>query len=100
MAALSVRALRYWGFRYKRTWRGTVVSSVLTPALFLAAMGRGLGTYVNAHGHGQGHLGGIDYLSFLAPGLLAAAAMQTAVGESTWPILGSIKWVRTYFAML
>jgi lipooligosaccharide transport system permease protein len=32
--------------------------------------------------------------------LLAATAMQVAVGESTWPVLGSIKWWKRYHAML
>jgi lipooligosaccharide transport system permease protein len=43
---------------------------------------------------------GHSYLVFLAPGLLAATAMQTAVGESTYPVMGAIKWVKTYHAML
>lgn len=96
-AALTLRALGYWAYQYKRTWRGTVVTSVLNPVLFLAAMGVGLGTYV---GHGHRGLGGVSYLVFLAPGLLAANAMQTAAGEATWPVRGAIKWVRTYHAML
>src|SRR5262249_12607532 len=43
-------------------------------------------------------LGGVSYLTFLAPGLLAAAAMEAAVEESTYPVLGSVKWRRTYYA--
>ena len=64
--------------------------------LYLGAMGLGLGTLVNSHA--QAKLGGVSYLAFLAPGLLAAAAMQTGVGESTYPILASIKWLKTYQA--
>ena len=26
--------------------------------------------------------------------------MQTATGETTWPVMGSIKWHRTYYAMV
>ena len=44
--------------------------------------------------------GATSYLAFVAPGLLAAQAMQTAVGESTYPVMGAIKWHRTYHAML
>lgn len=88
-------ALAYWLVQYRRTWRGSVVYSVLTPVLFLAAMGVGLGTLVDD----AGRLGS-DYLLFLAPGLLAATAMQVGVGESTYPVMGAIKWVRTYHAML
>ena len=42
---------------------------------------------------------GVPYLDFIAPGLLAAAAMQTAATESSWPVMGAIKWTRTYYAM-
>ena len=41
----------------------------------------------------------MPYLDFIAPGLLAAAAMQTAATESSWPVMGAIKWTRTYYAM-
>ncbi len=96
--ALALRSFEYWLFQYKRTWRGSVVSTVLFPVLFLASMGVGLGTLVDSSASGgvEGH----SYLVFLAPGLLAATAMQTGVGESTYPVMGAIKWVKTYHAML
>lgn len=92
------RSLEYWLFSYRRTWRGTVVSSLLTPLLYLAAMGVGLGTLVNRGDAGR--LDGVSYLAFIAPGLLAATAMQVATFESTYPVMGAIKWQRTYHAML
>jgi lipooligosaccharide transport system permease protein len=95
-AVLAVREFRFWLTDYRRTWRGTIYSSVLNPVLFLGAMGLGLGTLVNKHG--TAHLGGVSYLVFLAPGLLAATAMETGIGECTYPILGSVKWNRTYQA--
>jgi lipooligosaccharide transport system permease protein len=95
-AGLAVREFRFWLTDYRRTWRGTIYSSVLNPVLFLGAMGLGLGTLVNKHG--TAHLGGVSYLVFLAPGLLAATAMETGIGECTYPILGSVKWNRTYQA--
>jgi lipooligosaccharide transport system permease protein len=94
--SLAKRQLRFWLTNYRRTWRGSIYSSVLNPVLFLGAIGLGLGTLVNAHGTAQ--LGGVSYLTFLAPGLLAAAAMETAVGESTYPVYGSVKWLKTYQA--
>lgn len=83
---------------YRRTWRGSVFNSFLSPILFLGAMGVGLGGYVDRAGGVA--LGGVPYLAFLAPGLLAATAMQTAAGEATFPILAAISWVRQYQAML
>ena len=94
--SLAVRQLRFWLTNYRRTWRGSIYSSVLNPVLFLGAMGLGLGSLVNQHGTGR--LGGVSYLAFLAPGLLAAAGMETAVGESTYPVYGSVKWNKTYQA--
>ena len=91
---LAARQLRFWLTNYRRTWRGSIYSSVLNPVLFLGAIGLGLGSLVNAHHH----LHGVSYLAFLAPGLLAAAAMETAVGESTYPVYGSLKWNKVYQA--
>jgi lipooligosaccharide transport system permease protein len=99
--SLAARQLRFWLTNYRRTWRGSIFSSVLNPVLFLGSIGLGLGTLVNRHlvnAHGVAQLGGVSYLTFLAPGLLAAAAMETAVGESTYPVYGSVKWDKTYQA--
>ncbi|MFZ0668556.1 MAG: ABC transporter permease [Acidimicrobiales bacterium] len=93
----SWRALGYWAYSYKRTWRGSVATSFLIPILYLAAMGVGLGSLVDKHTHA---VDGVTYLHFLAPGLLASTAMQIGANESMYPIMGAIKWIRTYFAML
>lgn len=95
----ALRSLEYWLFQYRRTWRGSVISTLLSPVLFLAALGVGLGSLVDRSA-GAAQLGGASYLAFLAPGVLAAAAMQTAAAEATYPVMASIKWVKTYHAML
>ncbi|HKB30969.1 MAG TPA: ABC transporter permease [Streptosporangiaceae bacterium] len=68
----------------------------MNPLLYLAALGAGLGSLVNHHAAGR--LGGVSYLAFIAPGLLAATAMQIALGASTYPVLGGVKWQKTYVA--
>ena len=83
---------------YRRVWRGSFFSSFLQPALFLIAIGMGLGSLVDQRGAPLP--GGVDYLHFLAPGLLAAAAMQTASFESSYPVLGKITWHRNYEAII
>jgi lipooligosaccharide transport system permease protein len=83
--------------RYRRSWRGTVATSAISPILYLAALGVGLGTYVNRTGNPPG---GGNYLDFVAPGLLAATAMQIASIESSYPIWAGIKWWGTYPSML
>jgi len=80
---------------FRRLWRGFVFSSFVTPAMFLAAMGLGLGGLVE---HGTGDVGGVTYLQFVTPGLMAASAGVMAAAESLWPVLGGAKWMRTYHA--
>jgi lipooligosaccharide transport system permease protein len=77
------REFKYHLFRYRRTWRGTVVISVVNPLLFLLAIGLGLGRVVSDHG---ASLHGTPYLAFFAPGMLAAAAMQNGIVESAFPV--------------
>ncbi len=77
---------------YRHVWRSSIASSFLAPVLFLAAIGGTLGSSIDKHSH----LGGVGYLAWLAPGVLAANAMQTAVNESLYPVLGGFKWTRTF----
>lgn len=81
---------------YRRTWRGSLFNSFLSPILFLLAMGVGLGSYVDKGGGGTL---GVSYLAFLAPGLLAATVTQTASFEATFPIMGGFVWTKRYHAM-
>ncbi len=83
--------------QYRRSYRATIFSSFLTPVLFLASMGLGLGSYVD--GSGNQALGGVSYLAFLAPGLLAAACMQSAAFEAAFPIMAGLEWTRVFHAM-
>jgi len=95
----ALRAYSYWALQYRRVWRGTIATTLVTPALFLAALGYGLGGLIEGGGNSAG-LDGVTYLQFLAPGLLAATAMQVGSDESMWPVMGAVKWMRTYHAML
>jgi lipooligosaccharide transport system permease protein len=92
-----LRVSLYFGYQYKRTWRSSIVTSFLIPILYLTAMGVALGSLIDKHSHG---VDGVTYLAFLAPGLLAGTCMQIGTNDTTWPVLGAIKWMRTYFAML
>jgi lipooligosaccharide transport system permease protein len=96
--ALALRPLEFFFTQYRRVWRGTVISSVVTPVVYLLALGVGLGKFVQAGLVFNGHH--YDYLEVVAPGLLAATAMQIASTEASWPVLSAIKWSRQYHAML
>jgi lipooligosaccharide transport system permease protein len=92
-AMLVVEGLWTW---YRRNWRSTVVSSFLQPVLFLVAMGFGLGSQITP----GSATGGVSYAVYLAPGLLVMSAVQTAVFESTYPVLSAFKWQRNYLAIV
>jgi len=83
---------------YRRTFRASLFSSFLTPALFLTAMGLGIGGYVDRGGANPA-LGGVPYIAFLAPGLLVSSAMQVGSFEATFPIIAGLVWSRVYHAM-
>ncbi len=92
------RQYDYWLTVLKRTWRGGVVSSFLTPLLYVVAMGVLLGGFIEADPSKLE--GATSYLAFVVPGLVASHAMTLAVSESTYPVMGSIKWHKTFFAQL
>lgn len=86
----------YWMLHYRRTWRRSIVMSVVNPLLFFVGIGIGLGRLIDRAGGAPVH--GASYLAFLAPGLLAAAAMQTAAIESVMPVYQSLRTQRNYRA--
>lgn len=91
------RVFEHRWLQYRRTFRSTIFTSFLSPVLFLTAMGLGLGSYVSDSAIDD--IGGVSYLVFLAPGLLAASAMQLAAFEATFPIMGGLVWNKIFHAM-
>ena len=92
------RLLDYWAIVYARTWKGSLVSSFVTPLLYVLAMGVVLGGFIKGD---PGQLEGArSYLAFVAPGLLAAQSMQAVFGELTYPVMGMVKWHKSYFGMI
>ena len=95
-SAPGVRALSYHLARFRQGGLSAMAFMLLNPLLTLAALGLGLGSLVDDRTLSS--LGGVEYVSFLAPGLLAATAMQTGAGWSLWPVLGGVKWEGSYVA--
>jgi lipooligosaccharide transport system permease protein len=89
--------LEYFATVYKRTWRGSIIGRFLSPLFFLLSMGLGLGTLVDER---AGGIDGSPYLHFVVPAIVATQAMWVAMGESTYQVLGYIKWNMAYHAML
>jgi lipooligosaccharide transport system permease protein len=97
VVAGAARLLDYWAIVYRRTWKGSAISSFVNPLFYVLAMGVLLGDYVE--GDPAELEGATSYLIFIAPGLLAAQSMQTVFGEVTYPVMGMVKWHKTYFGM-
>jgi len=96
----ALRVVEYCARVYRRNWRGTMFLTFFGPVLFLASMGLGLGAFVDSGPGAERTLGGVPYALFLAPGLLAATAMQSATFETSYPIMARFRWNRVYHAML
>ena len=96
---------RRWGYWYVtehkiRAMRGyvwTLVATGLgTPLLYLFAFGVGLATLITDN---VSPVPGVTYLEFVAPALLATAAVLVAMEEYTFGILLGLKWNPTYVGM-
>jgi lipooligosaccharide transport system permease protein len=73
-----------------------VAYSVANPLLYLLAIGAGVGTLIN---RSSGGIDGVPYLVFLAPALLANAAIQGSMDETVFPTLAGFLWSKTFYGM-
>src|SRR5215211_4741670 len=78
---------------FSKLWRGALLPTFLDPFLYLLAMGFGLGTYV-------AHINGIPYKDFIAPGLIASAAMWSSAFETTYNVYFRMNELRLYDNLL
>jgi lipooligosaccharide transport system permease protein len=82
---------------YRHTWL-LLVAEVFEPVLYLLSFGFGIGMLV-------GQVPGladpsVGYVDFVAPALLATAAMNGAMNETTFNMFGKLKTDRTYESIL
>jgi lipooligosaccharide transport system permease protein len=75
-----------------------VVTSIGNPFIYLFALGVGLAALVDKN-LGPGAVNGVGYLAFVAPALLATAAVTVAAEESTYPMMMGFKWNPIFFGM-
>ena len=78
---------------YRRTWKITILPNFFEPLLYLLSIGIGVGAYVSS-------MGGMSYAAFLAPGLVAVAAMNGASFEVTYNAFVRLNFEKTYASML
>lgn len=93
--ASSWQIIEYQLIYSRRSWRPILVGGLITPLLYVLALGVGLGSVVNQHTDELG----VPYLVFVAPAFLAAAALQIGTAEATYPIMTGFKWWRSFYGM-
>ena len=80
-------------------WIWLIISlAIANPVLYLVSIGLGVGAYIDKNTGGMG-VDGVSYITFLAPALLATAAIQGAIDESVYPTLEGFKWNKIFFSM-
>ena len=75
-----------------------IAIAIANPVLYLVSIGLGVGAYIDKNTGGMG-VDGVSYITFLAPALLATAAIQGALDESIYPTLEGFKWDKVFFSM-
>jgi lipooligosaccharide transport system permease protein len=81
---------------YRRTWM-IIFSGLFEPLFYLFSMGIGLGHFVGKVPGPGGRL--VDYSSYIAPALLASAAMNGAVYDSS-NVFWKLKYNKVYDAVM
>lgn len=93
---LKSRSLAIWK-RNALVWRKLIGPSLMInfgePLLYLLGLGYGLGLFI-------GEMAGMDYLTFLASGIVASSAMTTATFEGLYSVYTRMVPQHTYDAML
>lgn len=100
------RAVRFGAWRVAEyrfysmsKWMGSVLAFGLgNPILYLISVGLGIGALVDANTGGGGVLG-VPYIQFVAPALLASAAIQGVMDEVTFPTMDGFVWDKLFFAI-
>lgn len=78
---------------YRRSWKLNLLPNFFEPVLYLVSIGIGVGAYID-------EMGGMSYAAFLAPGLVAVAAMNGASFEVTYNAYVRMNFEKTYESML
>ncbi|MGH2663282.1 MAG: ABC transporter permease [Actinomycetota bacterium] len=78
---------------YRRTYKLNIIPNFFEPLLFLVAMGIGLGSYL-------GRLEGVPYIDYIAPGLVATAAMYGTSFEVTFNCFVKLQFGKVYDAVM
>ncbi|SHJ23365.1 ABC transporter permease [Desulfofundulus thermosubterraneus] len=78
---------------FSRNWKTNLSFNFFEPLLYIAALGLGLGAYVQP-------MEGLPYLNYLAPGLVASSAMFATSYECTYGTFVRMEYQKTFYAMV
>jgi lipooligosaccharide transport system permease protein len=77
---------------YKHAWM-VIFTGFFEPLFYLLSLGVGLGAFVP-------DIGGISYVAFVAPGLLASSCMNGAISDGLFNIFFKLHFQKTYDGIL
>ena len=80
---------------FRKYWKSIMFPNFIEPLLYLAALGLGLGAFIQ-----QGGINGQSYIQYIAPGLLASNAMFAASFESTFNTFVKFEINKIYDAII
>lgn len=95
-------AVRVWESHLavlRRIWRTELLLNFVQPLMYLLGIGLGVGSLVDRRVESTTSLGGVDYVAYLGPGLMATTAMIIGSFEALWPVLSGFKWSGEFEAM-
>ena len=96
MKLFSWRFIRVWQRNrdvFFRLWHSEAPGFLAEPVIILLAMGLGLGAYV-------GLIDGQEYITFIAPGIVASYSMFSASFECTYGSFVRMEYQKTYDAIV
>lgn len=85
---------------FRRFLGSTIIGSFVQPLLYLVGIGVGVGALVERGPAGTETLGGLSYLAFVAPALIAAAVMNVSAQGAMWPMMDGFRWSNAFRAMI
>jgi lipooligosaccharide transport system permease protein len=95
----SIRgAFRVWQRNvsiFRKFWISGLFPNFIEPLIYLAALGLGLGAFIQ-----RGGISGQSYVEYIAPGLLASNAMFAASFESTFNTFVKLRFDKIYDAII
>jgi lipooligosaccharide transport system permease protein len=92
------RVAEYRFYAMSKWLTSVIVFGFGNPILYLISVGLGIGALVDANTGGGGILG-VPYIQFVAPALLASAAIQGVMDEVTFPTMDGFVWDKVFFAI-